>query len=356
MSVLHVIAGLGIGGAERSLLQIASGLKARGMPQHVVSLGRGSELRGTFETNGVPVTELNASIWSAPHTLSRLVRIIGSETPRVIQGWMYHGDIAAALAHRLASGRAQRKLFWNLRASNMDVARYGWLVRAEAWLSRMPDVIVSNSNRGAEEHVRFGYKPRRLEVIANGFNAGRFHPDAEMRHAVRAGLGISQNALVVINVARVDKMKDHPTFLRAMEITPSVTGLLVGKGTDTLALPPNVRALGARHDVERLYAAVDVVVSSSAFGEGFSNALAEGMSAGLVPIATDVGDSAAIIGETGRIVPPGDASALAAAIAAEAGLSQDDRASRGAAARQRILDHYTIDNAVSAYERLYRSV
>jgi len=356
VSVLHVIAGLGIGGAERSLLQIASGLKARGMPQHVVSLGRGNELRGAFETSGVPVTELDASIWSIPRMLGHIVRIVANETPRAIQGWMYHGDIAAALAHRLAPGRKQRKLFWNLRASNMDAARYGWLIRAEAWLSSWPDAIIANSKRGAAEHVRFGYRPRRLEVIANGVDVARFRSDAETRRAVRAELGISQDALVVINVARVDKMKDHPTFLRAMEMTPNVTGLLVGKDTDTLALPPNARALGARHDVERLYAAADVVVSSSAFGEGFSNAIAEGMSAGLVPIATDVGDAAAIIGETGRIVPPGEGSALVFAIIAEAGLPQTERAARGAAARQRIVDRYSIDSAVSAYERLYSSV
>ena len=357
MNVLHVITGLGIGGAELSLVQIASGLKQRGLIQSVVSLGRSNELRPALDEKGIAVTELNISnVWSAPLALWRLVQIIRTTQPRVIQGWMYHGDIAAALAHWLARNKVGRRLFWGLRASNMDDGRYGWVIRMASWLSPSPDVIVANSLRGAQEHVRFGYRPRRLEVVANGVDAGRFRPDPRARQAVRAELGISENAFVAILVARVDRMKDHPTFLEAIEQNPNVVGLLVGKDTEGLSLPPNVRALGVRHDVERLYAAADAVVSSSAFGEGFSNAIAEGMSAGLVPIATDVGDSASIVGTTGRVVPPRDCAALASAIAAEAAASVDERAARANAARRRILDQYTVEKAVSAFERLYRAV
>ena len=89
-------------------------------------------------------------------------------------------------------------------------------------------------------------------------------------------------------------MKDHATFLAAMAELPSLTGVMVGEGTSELAAPPNVRALGRRRDTPALYAAADIVASTSAFGEGFSNVIAEGMSAGLVPVATDVGDAAAL--------------------------------------------------------------
>jgi glycosyltransferase involved in cell wall biosynthesis len=356
VSVLHIIAGLGIGGAERALLQIAGGLNARGIPQHVVSLGRGNELRADFESKGVNVNVLNPSIWSAPCAIWRIVQIVRSERPRVIQGWMYHGDIAAALAHRLVPGKTERRLFWGLRASNMDLERYGWLIRAEARLSAWPDAIIANSKRGIQTHLSFGYRPRRAEVIPNGIDTARFSPNPQMRLAVRSELGIPQDAFVAILVARIDRMKDHPTFLQAMQANPKIIGLLVGKGTDTLRGPANIRAIGIRHDVERLYAAADVVVSSSAFGEGFPNVVAEGMSSGLVPIVTGVGDSAIIVGETGRVVPPGDAEALATAIAAEARMSSVEHASRGAAARRRIFDYYTVDSAVSAFERLYRSV
>ena len=92
-----------------------------------------------------------------------------------------------------------------------------------------------------------------------------------------------------------------------------------------LAAPPNVRALGRRRDTEALYAAADIVASTSAFGEGFSNVIAEGMSAGLVPVATDVGDARRIVGDTGSIVAPRNSQAFAAALREIAALPAAER-------------------------------
>ena len=115
-----------------------------------------------------------------------------------------------------------------------------------------------------------------------------------------------------------------------------------------------MRALGTRRDIERIYATADLVVSSSAFGEGFSNALAEGMSAGLVPVATDVGDARRIIGPTGHVVTPRDPAVLTAAIKAEAILSAEQRRDRGLQARARIVVSFARARAIEAYARLYQ--
>ena len=88
---------------------------------------------------------------------------------------------------------------------------------------------------------------------------------------------------------------------------------------------------------QRLYAAADVVASTSAFGEGFSNAIAEGMSAGLIPVATDVGDARRIVGDTGFVVPPRNPGAFAEAIGAVAAMPKAERSRKGALARERIL-------------------
>ena len=117
-----------------------------------------------------------------------------------------------------------------------------------------------------------------------------------------------------------------------------------------------MHALGARDDVERLLAAADLMVSSSAFGEGFSNAIAEGMAAGLPAVATDVGDSARIVGATGRIVPPREPAALAEAIGALLGESKAARAARGVEARRRIESRFSIARAVEAHGALYASL
>jgi glycosyltransferase involved in cell wall biosynthesis len=352
--ILHVISGLGTGGAEAMLVQVACALQRRGLPQHVVSLRNGAENARLMEAGGIGVTDLGLTdLMSLPSALLTLRGLIATKRPSVVQGWMYHGNLVAALAHRLAPGRAGRRLFWGLRASDMDSERYGRINWLSARLSHWPDVVIANSAAGARFHTALGYRPRVLEIVPNGIDCDRFRPDEQLRRVVRAELGIAPDVVVAIHVARVDAMKDHSTFLAAMQLVPQVTGLLVGKGTDELPLPANIRALGLRSDVQRLYCAADIVVSSSAFGEGFSNVLAEGMAVGLIPVATDVGDAGVIVGDTGAIIPPRDAGALSNAIAAAAGLPMGERRARAMAARARIEGQFTIENAIEAYARLY---
>ena len=353
-SVLHVISGLGIGGAEAMLVQLAAGLRERGFVQQVVSVKKRGPHADALEALSIPVVALEcSSAFDAPRGLKRLVPLVRQCAPQILQGWMYHGDLAAAVAHRLAPGRKGRRLFWNLRASNTDQGGYGGIVRLGALLSPWPDLVIANSRSGLDFHRARGYRPRRVEVIPNGIDTARFRPDPTAYAAVRAELQIPDDAVVAIHVARVDPMKDHATFLKAMASTPQVQGVMVGAGTERLNVPHNVVALGLRRDTERLYAAADLVVSSSAFAEGFSNVIAEGMSAGLVPLATDVGDARAIVGGTGYIVPPRDAAALAHVLAAEAGAPADDRRARGLQARERIVMHFALADVVERYARLY---
>lgn len=353
-TVLHVISGLGLGGAERMLVETAIGLQHLGLAQHVVSLRGRGKYADDLVSAGVPVTALD--IATPPHAISaiwQLRQVVNRLEPDIIQGWMYHGDFAAMVTHLVAPGRSGRRLFWNIRASNVDDPRYTKLVRLCGWLSNLPSVIVANSEAGAKFHISHGYRPRHVVVIPNGIDTDKFRPDPIARAALRAELALG-NQIVAVHVARVDPMKDHATFLAAMEKLPGIAGLMIGAGTETFRCPPNVRALGVRHDVERVYAAADLVVSSSAYGEGFSNALAEGMSAGLVPIATDVGDAARIVGRTEHIVAPRNSMALAVAIADGAALSPDRLRELGLDARARIVSSFGRPKAIDAYASLYR--
>jgi glycosyltransferase involved in cell wall biosynthesis len=236
----------------------------------------------------------------------------------------------------------------------MDEERYGSVLRWSARLSHWPDVIVANSESGVAFHKSLGLETRRMLVIDNGIDCEIFRPDGAARQEVRRELGIALDAPLLIHPARVDPMKDHATFLKAMAQVPEATALLVGSRTNRLEVPPNVRTLGLRRDMPRLYAAADIVVSASAFGEGFSNAIAEGMSAGLLPIVTDVGDARRIVGETGPVVPPGDPSALAGAIAQECA-STESLAAKGLKARARIVENFSVAKFVDAFTRLYQN-
>jgi glycosyltransferase involved in cell wall biosynthesis len=349
--IVHVISGLGTGGAESMLAQLAGALQRRGFSQHVVNLSARGAKADDIEAAGVPVTSLN--LQAAPAAAWKLIRLITSAKPKVLQGWMYHGDVSATLAHYLAPGRRDRRLFWNIRASNMDSRRYGRLIRLNAWLSRFPDLVLANSQTGLDFHLAKGYQPYRTKVIPNGIDVDKFRPDPRKRRKARSEFGLKEGAVVAVHVARVDQMKDHKTFLSAMAMTPQVQGLMIGTDTERLDSPSNVRGLGVRSDLDQLYAAADAVVSSSAFGEGFSNVLAEGMSAGLVPISTDIGDARVILGDTGRFFPVQDSQALAKELAAFAALPATERRSRGLIARKRIEDNFTLAMAVDHFAELY---
>ena len=145
---------------------------------------------------------------------------------------------------------------------------------------------------------------------------------------------------------------------------PEARFVLVGEGTDEpgSALDRAIAAsgiggrfvrLGRRQDICRLHAALDIAALSSAFGEGFPNVVAEAMACAVPCVATDVGDSAAIVGGTGLIVPPGDAGALAAAWETLWREGRDGRARRGAAARARVAERYALATVIEDYRALY---
>ncbi|HEX8416865.1 MAG TPA: glycosyltransferase [Methylobacterium sp.] len=353
--ILHVISGLRTGGAETMLVALCRSLQARGIAQGVVSLTEGGPNRAVLESLGIPVRTLapRGLVGSAAALMS-LARTIRTERPALIQSWLYHADLFAASALRLAGTPRATRLAWGLRNSDIDDVRYGRLIAIGRRLSGWPDVVIANSEAGAGFHLARGYRPQRLVVIPNGIDTGRFQPDPAARAQMRAGLGLPDGAVVAVHAARVDPMKDHATLLAAAVRVPSVEFLLVGAGTEALSLPRNARALGRRDDLERIYAAGDIGVSASAFGEGFSNAVAEGMAAGLVPVSTRVGDAERVLGGTGRLVEPRDPDALAAALTAVAALGVTDRRTLGLAARRRIEADFGIERMADRFLLAWR--
>ena len=359
--VMHVITGLGRGGAESQLATLLRAT-APGMGRAVVvSLLPGGAYRAVIESAGIPVHDLGMARGrpTLPAFL-RLARLIRRYRPHILHAWMYHAQLFATLALAISGRWRGTRLIWGVRSSNMDFARYGrslrWVVRSCGWLSSWADAVLFNSESSIAPHRDLGFQPRRSELIDNGIDTERFRPDHALRSQVRAELGIAPTADLIAYVARVDPKKDHATFFAALGKLPRAEALLIGSDTERLATPANVHALGARDDVERLLAASDLIVSSSAFGEGFSNALAEGMAAGLPAVATEVGDSARIVGATGRIVPPREPAALAEAMGALLGETKTARVARGVDARRRIESRFSIARAVDAHGALYASL
>jgi glycosyltransferase involved in cell wall biosynthesis len=356
--VLHVITTLGPGGAERMLSSLATAGPEGRVAHAVASLVPGGAFAAVLRDAGVPVMELPVGPWPPnPWPLVRLVGAIRRTRPHVVQGWLYHGDLAATVALALSGRRRGCRLVWTLQCSRIDTHHYRrqlqFVIRACATVSRHVDVVVSNSEAGLESHLRLGYRPARTRVIPPGIDTDRFRPDGEIARRVRDELALPSAARVVAHVARRDPMKDHASLRHAMERLPGVHVLAIGTGTETLPPAPALHRLGHRPDVERLLTACDVSVSSSAFGEGFPNGLAESMAAGVPVVATDVGDAQALVGGTGYVVPPRAPDQLAAAIRRLLDEPPESRRARGDAARARIVAHFGRDRMVERFASLY---
>ena len=359
--IVYVTAGLRGGGAEAMLTRLATAQPGVADEIILVSLLPAEGHIERLVAAGVTVVELRFDrAGGAAAGLAKLAKLIADSRPDIVQGWMYHGDLAALVALVMSGRRKKTRLVWSIRCSDMDLRHYGrglrLVVKACTLLSGWPDLVTANSAAGLKAHLAMGYRPRRAEVVANGIDIDEFRPDPAVRQAVRSELGIPADAMVLAHVARVDPMKDHASFLAAMMELPDLFALLVGAGTENLPAAGNVLRLGRRHDVARLFAAADFAISSSSFGEGFSNALAEGMACGLPAIATDVGDATLILGDTGLVVPPENPRALAAAIRTLAQEPAAARADRRIRARARVVDQFALTHAVRRYDELYASL
>jgi glycosyltransferase involved in cell wall biosynthesis len=331
---------------------------ARGLEQAVVSLLPGGFHAAPIREHGIAVHELAFDKPARrPLELARLASLIRQNRPDVVQGWMYHGNLAAMLALHLAGRRSATRLVWGIRCSDRHSAeeslQLGAVIRLGAHLSRWTDSLVANSHAGLDYHLRYGYQSPRSLVIHNGIDTTRFKPDVAARVRIRGELGLTESDFTVAHVARLHHMKDHPTFVQAMRELPSVTGLAIGTGTESLPALPNLRRLGRRADIPQLLAASDIIVSSSAYGEGFSNVIAEGMAVGLVPVATDVGDARLLAGEAGVIIPPCSSVALADAIRSLMAAGRAQLARRGTLAREMVHARFGLDAAVRKFTEFY---
>ncbi len=359
--VMHVITGLHTGGAETQLANLLCHDARASGEAFVVSLLPGGSLAERLRAAGIRVVDLGM-VRGRPslRSLVRLIWLIRRHRPAIIQSWLYHADFMALMALRLSGRRRATRLVWGIRCSDMDAVRYGrglrWVIRACVRRSGRPDAVCANSDAGRTYHLGLGYNAERFVVVPNGIDTARFHPDEQGRAAIRRALGVDSERALIAHVARVDPMKDHTSFLAALGRLPEVEALLIGAGTELLPTRPGVHNLGRRTDVPRLLAACDLFVSSSAFGEGFSNAIAEAMASGLPVVATDVGDAGMIVGDTGLVVPPGDVEALVRAVCVLLSESPSERAKRGRAARARIDAEFSIGRCQTAYDELYESL
>lgn len=372
MKLVYVITGLNAGGAESFLASLSRHLT----PDHsieVISLSSPGQLAPQLEALGIPVTALGMR--SGHFSLSGfgcLVKLLRRSKPDVVHTWMYHANLVGGLASRLA--RVPR-LVWSIHHSNLsrDVNKFSTLlvVRMGALLSHfVPDQIIYVAKIARQAHERRGYARAKAVVIPNGFDIVKFHADAALRADVRNEFGLDDATPLVGVVARFDIQKGHATFVKVAahlrRLMPSVRFLLAGRDVDSKnpmlmrwldaeRLQDAVLLLGHRTDVNRLMAGLDVLLLPSV-GEALPNVVGEAMATGIPCVATDVGDTAMLIDDTGLVSPPGDAVRLSELLAQVLAMPRAERQALGARARKRIQEHFQLNVVAKRYINSYSGI
>ncbi len=352
------------------LLKLLQHLDRSRFELYVVSLRTKGEVGPYIEALGIPVLALDMNpVLPNPLTLFKLVQHLRAVKPDVVQTWMYHADLFGGVASRLAGCR---NLVWGLRNSNLDERLTKratlWVVRACAVVSSwLPSRILSCSTRAMAVHIAIGYRAEKIQIIPNGFDLGRFHPDIQARETVRLELGLASDTPLVGLMARYDPQKNHSGFIEAAalmhQLMPKLHFVLAGGAINDKnaaliepllahGLDRHVHLLGRRDDMPRLMAALDVLASSST-GEAFPNVLGEAMACGVPCVVTDVGDSAEIVGDTGRVVQAGDMRDLAKQIIEVIRLPTLQKLDLASRARERVATHYEIGYVARLYAHFY---
>jgi glycosyltransferase involved in cell wall biosynthesis len=214
-----------------------------------------------------------------------------------------------------------------------------------------------------------GIPPGRVGLVYNGIDLGRFANDSSLRAPVRRELGLAAEDLVILQVARLDYLKDHATAVRTVrrvaQQRPDARLVLVGEGPEgpkirelvgRASLTDRVLSLGLRHDVPRLLAAADLVLLTS-ISEGIPLTLIEAMAAGLPVVATRVGGVGEVVedGKTGLLAPAGDDAGLARHLLRLAGAPGEAR-EMGRLGRARAAAFFSEGVMHDRYSELYREM
>ena len=346
--------------------------RARFEPVVITLIDRGA-LRERIEALGVAVHTIEMSPGlPSPLGLWRLIRLMRRIKADLVLGWMYHSCLAAQLARFFLPQRTP--VIWSIHYSLGHLALEKRLTAAViklcGSLSKLADHLVFVSRASQEEHRSLGYSLDRSCVIPNGINVAEFVPSSEARSSVRAELGLAEDALLIGLMGRYHPMKDHANFLKAAALLsktyPEIHFLLIGRGVDyqnpvlaqsitELGLSHQTHLLGERLDIPRIAAALDIF-SISSYGESCPNVIGEAMACEVPCVVTDVGDARWIVGDTGEVVPPRDAEALASAWKNIIDLGLAGRTTLGRAARLRVIEHFTLESVVARYNTLYETL
>lgn len=363
MNILLVITGLGIGGAEKQVCDLADKFFQLGYQVKLVSLSPSFSEQTLPKSNQIEIIYLN--MLKTPIELIKaylkLRKLIKSFNPDVVHSHMFHANLMTRIVRLFTK---INRLICTAHNTNEGGSLRMNLYRFTNFLS---DLNTNVSQEAVEAFIeKKAVKKNQMVAMGNGIDTSLFKKDDSMKIDIQPSLKLNKNDYVFLAVGRLTAQKDYPNLLRAFSIVnkqkPHTCLLIAGIGeleqelkqyVNQLGISEKVSFLGLRRDIHKLMNLADTYVMSSHF-EGFGLVIAEAMSTEKVVISTDCGGTREVIGGNGLLVPIRDSEALANAMLQSMALTAEERSILGKKARQHIVDNYSLDAVVNKWLKLYQ--
>ena len=371
MKIIHIITGLGDGGAEHILFKIC---KYDTINKHlVISLKGPGKYFPLLRKIGIKVYYLNFKFYSFNKFIF-LIKLLRSLKPDIVQTWLVHADFLGSIAARLAG---IKNILWNIRYSNIELGKAKLatilIIKILSILSYfIPKFIITVSKKAKKIYGGVGYNKKIFRFIPNGYDTTILKISKIQKTKFKKKNKLKSNIMIIGNVARYDPQKDHINLLNALSILRTknfnfycfLIGTNINQDNLTLIneikklkLSNNVKLLGQVNNIVEVMNGLDLHVLSSSYGEGFPNVVAESMACGTPNVVTDIGDSASIVGKTGWVVPAKNSIKLARAIE-KTYLEKNSMKwnKRCIKARSRIKEKFSIRRMINLYNKLWLKV
>lgn len=359
MKILLVITGLGMGGAERQVCDLADKLASRGYQVKIAFLLQPVIVQPKSESIELIWLGGKRSPLSMLKAFINLIKVIKNYQPDVVHSHMYHANILSRLAKVFT---ALPRLVCTAHSSNE-----GGKLRMLSYrlTDSLADVFSNVSQDAVSKFEKNKAVPgNKMIATRNGIDTDVFRFNATSRLRLRSNYKL-EGEKILIAIGRFHEAKDYSNLLNAFsdlvrkksaihlfivgdgELRPNIEKIIKEKN-----LSDDVTLLGLRNDIPELLSAADIYVMSSAW-EGLPLVIAEAMATERVMVATDCGGTGELIGETGFLVPPRNSDELSIAMEKAISLSGEEAKTMGAAARKRILEHYSLDSVVDNWLKIY---
>jgi len=372
VKIIHIISGLGVGGAEHTLYKLC---KYDIYNKHIViSLSGSEKYFYLLRKLGISVYLLNLKFYSI-NKFFLLIKILRYLKPDIVQTWLVHADLIGGIAARLSG---IKNIIWNVRHSDLKINKTKLsttlfiIAASKIFYLFIPQFIIVVFKNPKKIYKIKNYNKNRLKYIPNGYDLSILKPSKFQKKIFRKRIKIEKSTILIGNVSRYDPKKNHLILLNALSLIRSKNVnffcVLVGsKITQNnielislikkLKLSKYVKLLGETDNIAEIMNGLDIYVQSSTYGEGFPNVVAEAMSCGVPCVVTDVGDSSFIVGKTGWIVPPNNVSKLANTILRALNEKSSRKWSvRCDKARSRIKEKFGIMRMTKSYNKIWSKI